>query len=337
MSLPLPAALDAAARAGIALAEATLRRPTLADVFRTRTAGEEPQTAPPAGAGRPDALDADAARLSALFPPAAEPVEARARNRANAQASGRAVRALWARDVTVFVRDRARVSSSLAQPLAFWLLLAVGFGPSFRPGAGVAAGVGYGAYLVPGTLALVVVMTAIFATIHVVEERQSGFLQAALVAPVARGVLALGLSAGGATLGVAQSALYALAAPLIGVSAGIGGWAAALALVVLLGLGFTAVGVAMAWRLSTTRAYHGVMMGVLFPLWAISGAVFPLDTLPTWARAVTLVNPLTYAVEGLRGALGGAATLPLALCLAVTAAFCAAALALAARATRHAA
>ena len=350
---PLTAALDAAAGAGIALAEATLRRPTLADVFRARTAGAESHVAQPLNRERLGGRGARAALLPPNVLPGAEPAalsrskkrslglskggDARATDSANAQSSGRAVRALWARDLAGFVRDRARLGASLAQPLVFWVLLAGGFGPSFRPSQGVAAGVGYGAYLVPGTLALVVVMTAIFATIHVVEERQSGFLQAALVAPVARGMLAVGLSAGGATLGTAQAALVALAAPLTGISTGVGGWTAALVLVALLGLGFTAVGVAMAWRLSTTRAYHGVMMGVLFPLWAISGAVFPLDTLPMWARAITLANPLTYAVEGLRGALGGAATLPLALCLGVTAAFSAAALALAARATRRAA
>ncbi len=352
----LPEALAAAARAGIVLREATLRRPTLADVFRSRTAlapGDAAlaplESSRRTRSGHQHAASPPAARLQSAPPLERDSRTAPATGRQNTgrqnagrrnasrQNAGRAVAALWRRDVTVFVRDRARLGASLAQPLAFWLLLAVGFGPSFRPAAGVAAGLGYGAYLVPGTLALVVVMTAIFATIHIVDERQSGFLQAALVAPVSRTALALGASSGGATLGLAQALLYSFAAPFVGVTATAAGWALAALFVALIGLGFTAVGFSLAWRLSTTRAYHGVMMGVLMPAWALSGALFPLDTLPIPARLIAYANPMTYAVEGLRGALGGASTIPPGVCLAATATFCVAALVLAARTARRAA
>ena len=247
-----------------------------------------------------------------------------------------AVLALWARELRTFLRDRARVAGAVAQPVGFWALLAFGFGPSFRAPAGAAAGLGYGTYLLPGTLALVAVFTAIFATIYVVEERKAGFLQAVLVAPVPRAAIALGVALGGATLALLQALPFGLALPFLGVPLRVGGAALALVHLALLGLAFTALGFALAWRVQTTRAYHGLMNALLLPLWALSGAVFPVEGLtPALAWAVRL-NPVTYAVEGLRGALLGASWAPAGLALGVNAVFCAAMLGLATATARRA-
>lgn len=246
-----------------------------------------------------------------------------------------AVLALWGREVRTFLRDRARIAGALAQPLAFWALLGFGFGPSFRAPEGSSAGVGYGTFLFPGMIALVVVFTAIFSTIYVVEQRRTGFLQGVLVAPVPRLAIALGSALGGATLALAQAVLFGAAIPLLGLAPGAGGVALALAHVLLLGLAFTALGFVLAWRVETTRAYHGLMTALLMPLWALSGAVFPVDGLPAALGWLVRANPVTYAVEGLRGALLGASTVAPGVALAVAAAFCAAMLALAARTARR--
>lgn len=241
------------------------------------------------------------------------------------------VLALWRRELTTFLRDRARVAGALAQPLLFWALLAFGFGPSFRGPDGAAGAAGFGAFLAPGMLALVVVFTAIFTTLYVVEERTEGFLQAALVAPVPRGAVALGVALGGATLALVQAVPFGLALPLLGVRPGGTGVALAAVHLVLLGLSFTALGFVLAWRVSTTRAYHGLMNGLLMPLWLLSGAVFPAEGLHPVLGMLVRANPVFYSVEGLRHALLGSGTAAPALCLGVATAFCAAMLALAAR------
>ena len=246
-----------------------------------------------------------------------------------------AVLALWGRELRTFLRDRVRVAGALAQPVLFWLLLGFGFGPSFRAPGGAAAGVGYGTYLLPGMLALVVVFTAIFTTLYVVEERQQGFLQAVLVAPVPRAAIALGVALGGASLALLQALPFGLALPVLGVRVGMGGVGLALVHLALLGLAFTALGFVLAWRVGTTRAYHGLMNALLLPLWLLSGAVFPVEGLTPALGWLVRLNPVTYAVEGLRGALLGASWAPAGLALAVSAAFCAAMLALAAAAARR--
>src|SRR5690349_21886412 len=133
----------------------------------------------------------------------------------------RAVVTLWRREVTRFVRQRSRVVGALLQPVVFWLLLGGGLSASFRP-PGTAPGTTYLAYLYPGILALVLLFTAIFATIATVEDRHTGFLQGVLVAPVGRSAIVLGQALGGTTLAVGQGLLFLVLAPLAGVTLGAG-------------------------------------------------------------------------------------------------------------------
>ncbi len=210
-----------------------------------------------------------------------------------------AVAALWQRELRTFTRDRSRVIGALAQPLVFWLLLGFGFGGTFQMPAGT-ADVPYLAYLFPGIVALVALFTAIFSTIYVVEERKSGFLQAALVAPVSRTALVLGNTLGGTTLATAQAFLFWLALPFVGVFYTLSSLLLTLVGAALLALAFTAIGFMMAWRVETTRGFHGLMNVFLMPLWFLSGAAFPLVGAPDVLAWAIRLNPVYYGVEVLR-------------------------------------
>ena len=242
------------------------------------------------------------------------------------------VRALWLREITKFLRDRSRLVGALVQPLGFWVLLGLGFYGTFQmPGA---AEVGYLEYLYPGIIALILLFTAIFSTISVVQERQEGFLQAALVAPVPRTTIVLGLVSGGTTLAVAEAALFLLLAPLVGLAPGVTGLAVVFAAALCMALAFTALGFTIAWRLDTTRGFHAVMNLFLLPMWFLSGAVFPMGGAPAALRWAMYANPATYGVAAIRQGLylpevapGG--TVPLAVALGVSVAFAAGMLALA--------
>lgn len=243
----------------------------------------------------------------------------------------RAVGALWRREVVRFARQRSRVIGSLAQPIVFWLLLGGGLSASFRPG-GATADAGYLEYFYAGSLTLVLLFTAIFATISVVEDRRSGFLQGVLVAPVSRLHIVLGQALGATTLGVLQGALFLALAPLAGIALGVPMVAASLGAATLVAFGLTNLGLMIAWRMESTQGFHAVMNLVLLPIWFLSGAFFPPAGLPAVLQAVMAFDPLTYGVGLLRHALyvgGGAAVAglpPLGVCLGVTAAFAAASL-----------
>jgi ABC-2 type transport system permease protein len=222
----------------------------------------------------------------------------------------------------------------------FWLLLGSGLRASFQP-PGLPAGAGYLQYLYPGVVALVLLFTAIFATISIVEDRQEGFLQGVLVAPVPRFLIVLGQALGGTTLALFQGALFLLLAPLAGIALRPGVAIGSLAAMALLALEMNGLGLIIAWRLDSTRGFHAVMNLILMPLWLLSGAFFPAEGAPAWLSTVMRINPLTYGVAVLRHALepGGApvpANLPpLAASIAVSLVCCAATLTLATRAARR--
>ena len=118
-----------------------------------------------------------------------------------------AIYTLWRRDIARFLRQRSRIVGALGTPVVFWILLGSGLGSSFSVGTlGVPAG-GYLEYFYPGTLALILLFTAIFSTISVIEDRHEGFLQGVMVAPVPRIAIVLGKLLAGTTLALLQAVL----------------------------------------------------------------------------------------------------------------------------------
>ncbi len=231
--------------------------------------------------------------------------------------------ALWKREIIKFLRDRSRVVGALAQPAAFWLLLGLGFHGTFQMPGEAAYGVGYLEFLFPGIIAMIILFTAIFATISVVEERKSGFIQAALVAPASRTALVFGNTLGGTSLAVAEAALFLLLMPLLGLTPSLPGIAVILLVSVLTGLAFTSLGFIIAWRMSSTRGFHAVMNLFLLPLWFLSGAPFPAEGASLPLRWIMNLNPVSYAVSAIRqGAYypnaAPVALAPLSVCIAVT-------------------
>jgi ABC-2 type transport system permease protein len=235
---------------------------------------------------------------------------------------------LWQREITRFVRQRSRLGSALSTPLVFWLLLGGGFSASFRP-PGTPPGTGYLEYLYPGMIILVILFTAIFATISVIEDRKVGFLQGVLVAPVSRASIVLGQALGGATLALFQGVLFLLLAPLAGVSLTIISILAGILSMALIAFALTNVGLIIAWRMESIQGFHAIMNLILMPLWFLSGAFFPAAGLPSWLVWLMRLNPLTYGMAALRNCLylsnpAMTGSLPhLLSSLAVTAAFAA--------------
>jgi ABC-2 type transport system permease protein len=213
-----------------------------------------------------------------------------------------AVLTLWWREMTRFLRQRSRWGSALAQPLVFWVLLGGGMQASFRP-TDAPAGTGYMEYFYPGVLTLVMLFTAIFATIAIVEDRREGFLQGVLVAPVTRTSIVLGQSLGSTTLALLQGVLFLLLAPLAGVPMSLLSFL--LVVVVLFGIAFgmTNLGLIIAWRMRSTQGFHAIMNLLLMPLWLLSGAFFPVMGAPSWLVWVMYCNPLTYGMAALRRSL----------------------------------
>ena len=230
------------------------------------------------------------------------------------------------RELVRFVRQRNRVLGALAQPVAFWAIFGAGLSPSFRPTVGEGS-VGYMEYFFPGTVVLVLLLTAIFATISIIEDRKEGFLQSVLVAPLPSFAIVTGKLAGTTLLAVVQAVAVFVLAPVAGIELDAVAVAAALPLLALIAMGLTGLGFSIAWQSDSTQGFHAVMTAFLMPMWFLSGSFFPASDLPAWLAWVIVVNPLTYGVAALRHVLylgqpEAVVGLPsLSLSLAITAAF----------------
>lgn len=230
----------------------------------------------------------------------------------------RAVMALWHREIVRFLRDRPRLTGSLLQPVVFWVLFSGALHGSYKPG-----GMDYGQYFFVGTLAMITLFTAIFATITVIEDRKEGFLQGVLVSPVPRAAIALGKILGGASLGLGLAVVFLLLAPLAGVSLSLDSVAMGLGVLALLAVAVTGLGFSLAWVMDSTAGYHGIMMLFLMPMLLLSGAFFPMESAHPLMSWVRFVNPMTYGVGALRHAFQGevAGVPSFTICLLGTAVF----------------
>jgi len=206
---------------------------------------------------------------------------------------------LCQRELTRFFRQRSRVIGALVQPLLFWVLVGAGFRASFRP-PGVPDGTSYAEYAYPGILAMVLLFTAIFSTISVVEDRRAGFLQGVLVAPVGRASIVLGQALGCTALAVLQGALFLVLASVVGVSLSISATLGVTAVMVVAAFGLASLGLAIAWRLDSTQGFHAIMNLLLLPMWVLSGAFFPAAGVPGWLGWAMRLNPMTYSLAAIR-------------------------------------
>ncbi|MGE5547113.1 MAG: ABC transporter permease [Solirubrobacterales bacterium] len=212
--------------------------------------------------------------------------------------------ALAVREFVRFIRQPHRVIGTVAQPILFWLFLGAGFAGSFRPpGMG---NVTYLEYFYPGVMLMMMLFASIFSSITVIEDRDAGFLQGVLVAPVSRLAIVLGKVLGGTAIAMVQVLIFTIAAPFLGLHLSAGSLALLLAAFVLAGVGFAALGFLLAWGMRSSSGFHAIMMVFLMPLWMLSGALFPVSGVPGWMHWIMLINPVHHALNVIRAPFYGA-------------------------------
>jgi ABC-2 type transport system permease protein len=213
-----------------------------------------------------------------------------------------AIYILWLRQLKRYARSRARIIGSLGQPLLFLLALGFGFGPTFAK----AGGGDYLQFLAPGVISMGILFTAVFSGIEIIWDRQFGFLKETLVAPVSRLQIVLGRTLGGATVALIQGIVVFIIclfvgfrfsdAPLLPI---------ALVFMFLIAVLFTAIGTAIGSVLEDMQGFQLIMNFVVMPLFFFSNALFPVQGLPKPLQFLIHLNPLTYGIDGIRGAFGG--------------------------------
>ena len=227
-----------------------------------------------------------------------------------------AIYVLWLREMKRALRARSRVVASLAMPLLFLVFLGLGFNRMAVPG--MSGDVRYIRFLVPGIIGMTMLFTSVMGGLSVLWDKEFGFLKEIMVAPVSRTSLVLGRIAGGATTALIQGALILGLSAIFGFRAsGPGAYLLGFVFMALVATSFLGLGLIFASRMKDMQGFSLVMNFVVFPIFFLSGALYPLGNLPPWVRILSYLDPLTYGVDGLRGALIGVSAFPVAFDLAV--------------------
>jgi ABC-2 type transport system permease protein len=219
-----------------------------------------------------------------------------------------AVWSLSSRELVRFFRQRSRFIGALLQPILFWVFFGAGLKGSFQPPEWAPEGMSYQEYFLPGIAVLIIMFTAIFSTISIIQDRTEGFLQGVLVAPVPRLAIVIGKVTGGAALAVIQVVIFFAIGPslyYIGLAPSLEFELSFLACIylfffsVLLSIALTSLGYIIAWPMDSIQGFHAIMSLFLMPMWLLSGAMFPGGD-SGWLTAIIRWNPLSYGVSGLR-------------------------------------
>lgn len=213
----------------------------------------------------------------------------------------RAIYTIWYRDTLRLLRERNRIIGMLGQPLIYFLIVGQGISSAmgFR-GAPPGLNISYLQFMYPGILAMSVLFTSISSGISIIWDREFGFLKEVLVAPVPRWATAIGKALGGSTMAMVQAVILLLLAPLAQVSLDFITVAQLLAILFLISLALTFFGITIASYMETMEGFQMIMNFLIMPLYFLSGAMFPIQSVPAWMASLMRLDPLTYGVDALR-------------------------------------
>ena len=215
----------------------------------------------------------------------------------------RGIYTLWKREVLRLVREKTRLISSVVTPVLWLVIFGTGLGASM----GLRAGYNYQAFLYPGIIGQTLLFTAMFMGISVIWDKQFGFMKEILVAPVSRLSIFIGKMLGVGTNSMLQGLIVLALGFFIGIPMSVSLVAETIPLMILVTIGLVCIGLIIASVLNSLENFGLIMTFVNMPMFFLSGALFPVATLPDWLKWVFYINPLTYGVDAIRAVTMGSA------------------------------
>ncbi len=213
----------------------------------------------------------------------------------------KAVYVICVRDIRRFFREKSQIIGSVARPALWLIIMGTGFNTVFR-----AAQTGnYAQFLFPGIIGMTILFTSVFSAVSVIWDRQFGFLREILVAPVSRTSIAVGKTLSGCFQSMIQGAIILALSPLVDVKLSPLIIVEVLMLIFLASFALTSLGLLIASRMESFEGFNLIMNFLVMPMFLLSGAFFPIQGLPVWMKSIVSINPLSYAVDALRGVILG--------------------------------
>jgi ABC-2 type transport system permease protein len=233
-----------------------------------------------------------------------------------------AIYTLWLREMIRLFRAKSRIVSILAMPVMWLVLMGTGLNSAIK----LEGNTSYISFMAPGIMGMALLFNSIFSGVSVIWDKQFGFLKEILVAPVSRKSIVVGKILGSATVSIMGAFMILIISIILGAiplaNLTIMSMMVLLALMILISFSFVSIGLAIATKLSSMEGFQMIMNFLVMPVFFLSGAFFPIDNLPGWMKILTHLDPLMYGVDGMRGALLGLNSRPIAVDLLVLLVFC---------------
>src|SRR3989337_4592271 len=210
--------------------------------------------------------------------------------------SYKAIYVIIIREFKKFFRQRGRLLVTISRPLLWLFIVGAGFGSMIN----MPANIGYKQFLLPGIIGMTILFSSVFSSISVVWDREFGFLREMLVAPISRTTIVMGKLISGTALSGLQGVVLLLFSPLLGMRIGIAEFLAMFFLIILLSIAITALGLFIASFLTSLEGFNVIMNFIVLPMFFLSGALYPMNSLPSILHYFTYVNPLSYGVDAFK-------------------------------------
>lgn len=210
--------------------------------------------------------------------------------------------ALWLREVKVFFREKSRLVASTFTPLLWLFVIGTGFGSSNPT---TTASIDYQKFIFPGIICMSVVFSSVFFGAYIIWDRKFDFLKSVMVAPVSRSTIFTGKAFGGMTNSLIQAAILLAVGLIIGVQFSPLALIQTIVIILLLSFALTSLGLTLGSYMTSLEGFQMIVSFVVFPLFFLSGALFPIDKLPQWLSILTTIDPVTYGVDALRNIMLG--------------------------------
>ena len=205
---------------------------------------------------------------------------------------------IWIRELTKFYRERIQFASAMTTPILWLIVFGGGMGINLRTGVISSE---YRAFIFPGIVGMTLLFTSMRSGISVIWDREFGFLKEILVAPISRTSIVFGKAMGGATNALIQGTMLLLLSFIVGVHIAPLDFVVIIPVMLLISLGFDGFGLFIASIIDSFEGFQTIMSFIIMPTFFLSGALFPLTNAPGWLKTLSLLNPLTYGVDAIRG------------------------------------
>ena len=212
-----------------------------------------------------------------------------------------AVYVIVAREFKKFVREKSRLVSTLARPLIWLFLVGGGMSRLVSPDLGVS----YMQFIFPGILGMTILFSSIFSSISIIWDKEFGLMKEILVAPVSRFSIVIGKALSGTVVSVIQGALILALFPLLGIQLSVFAIVEVILICTLLSFCMSALGIVIATFYDSFESFSVIMNFIVMPMFFLSGAMYPVKTLPDVLQIASRLNPFTYGIDALKHAIFG--------------------------------